>query len=53
MEKNAEFQKVRGSNHFLGENKNGNGYEAVQKAIQEQDEKETKEAMIILMQSLD
>jgi hypothetical protein len=47
MEKNAEFQKVRGSNHFLGENKNGNGYDAVQKAIQEQDEKETNAITII------
>lgn len=47
MEKNADLQKVRQQNHFFGEDKGGNGYDAVKKAIQEQDEKETKAAIII------
>lgn len=47
MEKNSDLQKVRqrDSNHFLGEEKNANGYDAVQRAIQEQDEKEAQAAI--------
>ena len=49
MEKNADLQRVRNRNQnpFLGEEKNENGYDAVQKAIQEQDEKETNAAIVI------
>lgn len=49
MEKNTELQKIRHreSNQFLGEDKNDNGYDAVQKAIQEQDEKEAKATVLL------
>lgn len=48
MEKNADLHKVRQRepNPFT-EEKIGNGYDAVQKAIQEQDEKEAKAAVIL------
>ena len=43
------MQRVRNKNQnpFLGEDKNENGYDAVLKAIQKQDEKETNAAIII------
>lgn len=48
MEKNSDLQKVRrkNSNQFLGNDKGANGYDAVQKAIEEQDAKEANAAIL-------
>ena len=49
MSKNSDLQKVRKKemNEFLDNDKNVNGYDVVEKAIQEQDEKERRAAILI------
>ncbi|CAI2362386.1 unnamed protein product [Moneuplotes crassus] len=49
MKKNQELQKAKKKDHnkFMENGKNSNGYDAVERAIQEQNEKETQAAILI------